>query len=314
MATRWVENVRAENDLQKRGIPFKAGVTIALDKIDWAWSSKNEGRLGERLDAERVSEIAVNMAEGVPMPQILVFRRENGMYGIIGGFHRGNGAKEAKEKAVVAIVAEIAPDAAPIIRRLGFVDNRREGQRATAREAIEHAVWEVQNYDSPIEEVARDYGVSPDRIREKIRVDNTRKALAEFGVSDSKLTDTHVDVLARMDFNTKVMAAAAEAAITTKATASDIATLAKQVRARKTEMQQVDAVAEFEKSMKTTRPQTNGHVTRAAHTKLTQPFRALKSAIERFETAANVPLEEEIKRTLKKDWPEMRRFLNALLG
>ena len=312
--TIWVENERVKSDLKSREIPFKSGVRIPLEKIDWGWSEKNEGRLGERYDPERVSEIANNAQSGIPIPQVFVFERDSGKYGIIGGVHRCKGVEEAGEKYVVAVVASIPSDAVSVFRRLAFADNRREGQRATAAEAVEHAVWEVENFSAPIDEVAKDYSVDPGKISAKIRINATRRLLAEAGVQSTKLPDTSIDKMARLGFNSSVLAAVASAAIQIKATAQDILEISRQVMKKKTEIQQLSCVDEWKQSLITVLPQVNGHVTRAAHTKLTSPFRALKTAISRFDSPEDVVMEDEIKRTLKHEWPEIRRFLNALLG
>jgi hypothetical protein len=253
-----------EQHLGRSGVSWSYVEKIPLDEIDAEKSLRNQARLVTPLDDELVESYAAAMTDGVEFPPLVLVRPGRGRYVLVDGNQRLAAAKRAKRKHFDGYVLDTKDQA--VVDRLTWTwNNATNGRRLSPEEALEHAVSFVRRYGMEVPTAAREWGVSKDRLWDRLKVAELQEALDRQNVKRTpSLSD---DKLKRMSpllpLGEDVLAKAATVVATAGLGYDDVQELVRQVKRQPTneaKVKAIDAFAESERVVLKKAETKNGHI------------------------------------------------------
>jgi hypothetical protein len=232
MDVNWVKDDAAIAVLNEIGIDvFDAEISVST--IDKKASKENRAR-EIPLDDERIEGFQSSMIRGVPIPKIVVRKTLRGMV-IAGGNHRFASVNGTKTLPVHVI--ECTDEEFEVA--CGLL-NTYVGVGMSKNERIKKSVMCVSRLGFSAEEAAKRWGVSVCAVRDACRM---RDVSLRFPLLPAKIKDrvtaSHIKSLGDLTKNDNVLKAAFACICDSKATAKEIADIAKHVRQQPTEAAQI---------------------------------------------------------------------------
>jgi len=284
---------------------------IAFAAIDWAASRANLGRIIRPIDQDRVDDYAAAFRAGAVFPRPLLARFGKSLV-IVAGLHRSLAMQQAGETGYEADVVEVI--VARELELIAVQHNAMEGSRIERHHRIEVATAMVARGEIELQEAAEAFGVTREAINSRLRIRMGRADIARSGAKPAKdLPDSHVRAL-RGIRNDNVLKAVVEYVSSYPHNEEAVRALAREVRGRRTEAQQIAFIEEQTSSRKQAEENP-------AKLKLPQRVRFLKtlSTMENIVNGAKslnelqIPVDSDEEHQLKKHrLPALSKKLSAL--
>lgn len=238
MNVNWVNDEAAIAVLNEIGITDVFDNEIDVANIDRKASKENRAR-DIPLDEERIEGFQSSMVRGVPIPKIVVRQTNKGLV-IAGGNHRFasiNGTKTIPVH-VIRCTDEEFEIACGLL-------NTYVGVGITKSERIKKAVDSVVRLGLSQESAAKTWGVSVCAVRDACRMnDVSRRFPALPAKVKERVTLSHVKALGDLAKNDNVLRAAFACICDLKATAKEVAEIARIARQQPTEAGQISVFEE----------------------------------------------------------------------
>lgn len=302
-----MRNPTYEQALDRQGVRWEYREAVPLDSIDAARSLRNQARLEAPIDEELVGAYARADKDGLALPPLVAWRPGRGRWVLIDGnqrlaAYRRNGRKEADAYAVESTDAKV------IDRLTWTFNNSVNGRRLTAAEALEHAVAYARKYAVPAAEAAKEWGVHPGTLSNKVRQAELLDVLRRHDVRVTPtLADGALAALAPLqtvgeDLFVKAVGAVKDTGIS----AEDARDLARQVSRAATVAAKAKAIDDFAASPKVVerRAETKGGRTRtrpdAPRERFVRLVRELCNLVEDYPAEAVRPRPSDWKPTRER--------------
>jgi hypothetical protein len=229
---------RTEQWLDRSRVPWEYRQNVLLAQVDQAASLRNQARLDEPLNRDRVTEYAVLMLDGVEFPALIAYQGQKGWV-IISGNHRYAAAKEADTPTVDLYHATTADTDLYVRELLTRTANIIEGKGLTnADERMEHAVQMCRTSGRSHAVIGREFNIPESTLANRLRRMATDERLVKLGVAPDKLPQITRFTLARI-YNDMVLKQTAELALTAKLSEGEVRVLAKELETIRTEADQI---------------------------------------------------------------------------
>lgn len=260
-SARWMRDEKVERHFDRHGVTYTYLPNVPLARIDLEASRHNNTRLtthdpssGAKLVRDVPEEYAALMRDGVVFPALVAYLNPDGIFGLLGGNHRGQAAKLAGyDGADLYQVTESDPARRAMI---ALSLNRLEGIRTRTDEAVALAARDCLDLGAAQTEMADWLGVSPKTISFEVRVLAARRALQHLdGVNLAKWSKVALERVGVLK-NRNVRHAAAIAQTRTLFGTDSIRDMVNEINAGTTEAEQLAVVERW-----ATRPE---HKTRRA--------------------------------------------------
>ncbi len=208
----WIQDLTAEDHMTECGLEYEMRV-IRVSDIDHELSLRNNARIGEtRLDSV-VMDYALMRLDGDRFPATVVSSAPSTskkLWVTASGNQRTASVIETEDEFILAYV--ITTDDPLAVDRFARSINRKEGARQTADEAVQHAVWILENdEDATVQSVGMDLGINPNTIRQHKVAAELRRDLEAAGVGAERMNKRILTKLRTLRHTQKVMLAVAEA-------------------------------------------------------------------------------------------------------
>jgi hypothetical protein len=200
----WCDDLKAESDLRRLGVPFEK-TSIKFSDIDLKESQVNGARLEDSIIATLVDDYMQGFRNGDNFPRPIVHKTATG-YVILSGNQRSESIRRLIEAGEIAktfqmevyLVDTTDPLLLEIIARSG---NVAHGGRSSKEERMSHAVYSVRKLGMRSADAAKIYNVSATNINMHIRAEDERRSLAESGIDTSRVANAALEPLARLKFD-----------------------------------------------------------------------------------------------------------------
>lgn len=250
----WVADDAGLSALDELGIEYSHAL-IDVESIDRKASAENRARKYP-LDDSRIEGIKNAMLRGIPIPKIIVRKRRDGSYVIVGGNHRFNSLDAESSTIPVHIVTCTDTEFEIACKVLNTV----VGVGLSRQERIDAAIDATDRLGVSRALACRIYGVSETVVAE---CSKHRQVLVRLsGVSPRVrdcFTQSHAKILGDLAKNDNILRAAANLVAMRKLTTKDLHEIAKEARAQTTEAGQVTV---FESAAKMHESESNKLVPR----------------------------------------------------
>lgn len=310
---KWINDPKAEAVLASLNIKYTVG-PLKLSDLNWKATEHNAGRAGRPIDMSRIDEYADAMMAGDEFPMPIVVNTDNGPE-ILAGVHRGKAAVVTDLwKTIPAYWANTKlPHEA---RMIACLTNRKEGARTTKEEAIEQALYIVNEFSLKASDVARIFLIPAQTLTDRIRADALRKEVVAIGFK-GKLPYTTFKNLAGISGNTKVALAACEYIAKSHGTCDDALSLSKELRKIKTEAQQLAKVESMtESAVIHANASSESVIVLPLRTKFIRYLHSLGTVVGDSVSIKDmqiVPQSDE-HNAIKKEWRAIRAKINRIIG
>lgn len=170
-AQHWKRDDAVESHLGRAGVEWEYLRDIPIAQIDGKASAMNQARwrTQDRIMRDLVDTYGIAMLDGDVFPALVAYRRENGLYVLMGGNHRLLAAKAAGIRSVDAYLVKSSDPM--MVRLITTTLNNLEGVRSSADDNIEQAKQWLKQYGRTIKEAAAWFRVKPDSLAEALRAE-----------------------------------------------------------------------------------------------------------------------------------------------
>ncbi len=238
-----------EQALNKQGVTWKYLERLELDQIDLNKSLRNQARLDEPKAPELIESYKDLTKQGYEAPAVVVWRPGRGKYILCDGNQRTHVKVELGEKYTDAYYIENT-DKKTIDRVTWVFNNLVNGRRLTRDECFQHALSYVREYGVPVNEAAKEWGLSARTLEDKIRVEKSKDSLRERNVRITpSLTDDHIRALQPIQqLGEDKFAEAASTIATSGVTLDETKDLVREVKSKKDNEAKIKVIEEFSTS------------------------------------------------------------------
>jgi ParB-like chromosome segregation protein Spo0J len=182
----WHRWLSCESLLKRKEVVFEERV-IPLEAINWSVKD-NRGRLiGERVDTDRVLEIAILLTDHEPMPMPVLNEGAPGRYDIVDGAHRCYAAREASLAFLRCYVVRI--EDMVLLELLPTLFNQLNGVRNVEEELLLQASNLIDHWGWTIQDAVKEYRIRSEHALQTYRkIQAANKRLAMRGFRPEELT------------------------------------------------------------------------------------------------------------------------------
>lgn len=262
------EDIKTEAWLQSYGVKYAPKVQFPLSLIDEKRSRNNQAR-ATAVVPESVERFRLALKDGKYLGAIVVYQDGNRAI-IVDGNNREEAHRKEGEQFIWAFV--IDPDTpSSTIDRLTVSANLRHGVTPDPKYRVKQAYYLVTAHGLSVDVAARDAGVSPAAVRNHgstIKADERAKSLKLAGFID-------LSTSARQDLgriaNDPVFLAAGRCALETKMTSDDVKLFVRDIKAYRSEGEQLAHIGEIQAKRKLemdaakTHGKSTGRITSPSH-------------------------------------------------
>lgn len=310
----WCPCWKAEWVLRSMNINFMVG-KVAIKDVNWRATEQNCGRInGQAVNKERVEDYRDAMRQGMTFPMVVMVKTSTG-YVVVAGVHRSLAAKECDDRQVVSCyIAEI--ELTHEWRMVATMTNRMEGDGLSREDVVPSAIQLVTVHNLKPQDVAEKLRIGVSTIHRHLKNLKMREQAALAGATKiGKISDTVLSTLGKLSGNSNVLAAAVECAVEHKMPLQEVRDLATNVLERKTEAEQLKAVAD-ESARRKIEVQTPSVIKLHNRTVFLRAFHTCCSMSSGKKTFSQMQLgktEDEIN-NLEADWKEFSKTLNGMFA
>lgn len=225
---------KTEKYLSDGGYHWVFQEKLPLEQIDLAEARTNPARLHHRLDEDRVTTYGVAMLDGADFPGIVVFD-DNPKKHLVTGLHRIGGAREAAIPVLDAYLVAEPDDYRRYLLTLSI--NSIEGRAPSMRESLNLAFEALRKFpEAKVDDVAKAFYLKPETLRLYQNQIRAEERAVRLGIGESFCLLPAVLKLELDRIQSDVsFARAANALVATKGKGEAARTLAKDVKAARTE-------------------------------------------------------------------------------
>lgn len=234
-------DLRYEAWLEEQGVPYEFKAQEALDTINRSLSASNAGRIGRRLDPELVEEYAIAMRNGAAFPPLIIYEGRLGRTTISGAHRLGAADKAGITHFDMYIVGQTDEY---VFERMLASANVVEGARPSREQLLQHGIRLVTTFNATIKDVADSLKLPYGALEKAVAYHLNQKRILGSGARTDRLNSTQVLRLGAIP-NDKVLREATELVHETRLPTDLVNTLVKDIRAAKTEDDQLRIVAEW---------------------------------------------------------------------
>ena len=313
---KWSRNEAVEGFLKRCRVPFHWVDNLPFEEINRQKSLKNQARpipLNED-DVQRYT-IAMQQPDANFFGPVLY---QNGKGKIAAD---GNHRCEAYDCAGFAVPGAtigayiLDTDDEMLINFVTRCLNQTNGRPQTKDEAVEQALWLLDNYPSLTQsDVATQVGVNQSTISQAVRARNTANALRERRVNPDRLSRTTLTELARLSHTEPAMAVAADIAIKNELGLPEVKQMVAAVKEQRSEAKQLAVLEKFETDAQRNKPKpmerrntTKSQYHRAIHTLF--GIVAKHPSLEHLQITSKSEIAEA-----KRDWEKLWEAMEKIFG
>lgn len=247
----WTDDLKAEADFRAMNIS-SSKVEIRFSKIDLTESGFNCARLGDPLVPDLIRDYAQGMRNGDAFPRPVVYRKAG--YVLTSGNQRCHAVKELitkgeVEKDPLIQVYELDTSDKLMLEAVARSANVSHGGRASWDERMSHACHMVSEYGMTLNDAAKLFVVSTSSIRGHIKIEKTRKELAESGINTASVPASVIDAVGNLDQDTSVFLKLGSLVAQHTPTAERVTQVAQRIVKAKSEASRLGIVKTFEKDL-----------------------------------------------------------------
>lgn len=200
----WLREPKVEFGLKNQlNLPYTIVEDIPFENIDREYGKVHQARIDERVDKERVLQIALHINSGNPLPMPILqavnpskkVHPSKVTYFAWDGNHRCEGLdlSDVNPKLVTAYVVETHdPRMQDILPR---ICNTWEGRREDQDQVIVHAIYLIEKYKMGVQEVATLLSIPYALLVKECSRKRTCQEMKEANIDVSKLTSSAYDKL-----------------------------------------------------------------------------------------------------------------------
>lgn len=258
MKLNWVDDPQAESHLSSLGLSWTRA-DVHLREVDIETSKRNNARYDKPVCEETALEYACALQSGSKFPSPVFYRNGGQRYLLASGNHRSGGVMILKDEGDIEEAdcvfwnAYVITSTDKMLLELFIrASNRWQGRRQSKTEALLHARWMMQKYNMDLNELAKQFFLSPKWLKERLRSDEIRQQLEKLGTPTSHLKDSMILVIGRLGFNEKLMQRAAYVAEEYKLNGEAIKTMvdATRISGQAGEQEGIAKIKELEQSFR----------------------------------------------------------------
>ncbi len=283
---KWRDDTDAESMLNDMGIEFRLRDYNMAD-IDLEEGKINNARMSDPLNDSLVEEFALAMERGNTFPRPLVLARKAHKALPLSGNHRMASADMLGAKIISCY--EITSDDRALVDLLPRALNRLHGARQSKEEAIQHAMYAIQEYGYTVKQAAQLFCLRDKTISDEIRFCKQRDFLESKSIPARKLQKTAVAKIGMLSGNENVMVAAARLAVGQQV--ETVSSMVDKIRAAKTEATQMAVVADYESRLAIPEPAVKQE--RQLKAKFLSGLTTLENLVEGRTSLAQVQITKE---------------------
>lgn len=312
----WKDDDKHLATMKEQGISHTCEC-VSVSKIDWKASEVNIGRLNRPLDHEKIEDFVTIKRNGAVFPKAIL-AKDGDKYTIVAGLHRSEADRDAGCESIECYVVRLRFPYE--FKMLAVGTNRKEGDRISRNQAVEHAVDMVVNDNLDPSDVANKLSISVESIQRKLRIRETAKQCADAGCK-YHLTDEAYQRLSPLKVSDNVLSAAADVVGEYKMTGQEVADFVKQLKPKRNEAQKIAAIEEHAASLRKLRSPTNDKgiappIKLPVRTTFLRLFHGLETVTDGKSTITDLQIEgdSDDHKDLKKRWQAMRTKIDAIIG
>jgi hypothetical protein len=249
---KWVREAYVEWLAKEYNLTPVVTTGINVKDIDLSESLRRQSRLGRHKDDDLVAQYACALVRA-PFHMIVLMKIGN-VYVILGGVHRFCAflTLEGAETITAYVVDEITDTlVADIFPRLL---NRGVGRGLMKDEMLESARGAIETNSLTAEEVAKQYFVPLEWVRDYMRTSRIKARIRAIGVNPEGMADSILEKLRLIDNNKNVLRAAARCIQKHRIKGARAFQLVDEIRAAETEADKLDVVNRTEAEIEAVKP------------------------------------------------------------
>jgi hypothetical protein len=248
----WTQDYAAEKHLRDLGLDFEMKI-IRIDDIDRDLSLRNNARVGEALNVNLALDYAELRDKGDVFPASVVSSAPSASlfrYVTQSGNHRTEMERILDQEYIQAYV--ITTDNPSAIDTFARSINRKTGKRQDQKEAMVHALHELQKDDgSTVANVAEQFGLKYGTVSNAQRATETRKTLEDAGVEGAyTLAQDSVLRLYSLRHSIDVMAATATLVVKYAVSATVVRDVVVDIALGQNDVEKMERIAHWTKRFK----------------------------------------------------------------
>jgi len=174
----WMPDPKVEALLARLGVPWEI-VTVNSNLIDDKASARNQARLNDVLDQERVEEYTEAMRRGDVFPALVAHALGDGQFLLHGGNHRLAAAKRARRTSIMLYL--IRTNDAGMRHLVTVLLNTLEGVRPPRADLIRQCLYAVDHFAYDLTQAAAQFGLPVSAVQTERRRTVTRGRLVAVG-------------------------------------------------------------------------------------------------------------------------------------
>jgi hypothetical protein len=234
-----------EQFLTEQGVNYK-DVKLNMKDINLEAGLRNQARLTEPLNADKVEQYRGALRKGAKFPNIVVWKPQGSTrYDPLDGNHRLAACAAESVKKIGAYDVEVADDATAYAISW-LINDFVNGMPGTPNDRFQHAMEWVTRFKRTAKESAAKYGVDLRRLRDAVTTSDLRAVVMEGGVRiNDSLTDEKLNRLAPLKRQgTDLFVEAAKLVSETGINTAQCADLVKMVQAAES-FKKMDVISNF---------------------------------------------------------------------
>jgi hypothetical protein len=196
-----------EQFLTEQGVNYK-DVKLNMKDINLEAGLRNQARLTEPLNADKVEQYRGALRKGAKFPNIVVWKPQGSTrYDPLDGNHRLAACAAESVKKIGAYDVEVADDATAYAISW-LINDFVNGMPGTPNDRFQHAMEWVTRFKRTAKESAAKYGVDLRRLRDAVTTSDLRAVVMEGGVRINELvSETGINTAQCADLVKMVQAA-----------------------------------------------------------------------------------------------------------
>ena len=201
---KWVKHPVVEQNLKQLGIKFEVEENIPKSAIDLDLGWKKQVRLSKEEEMnETILRYAAKMLEDTAWNMVVLQKDKNKYWPWSGNQRLAAfdlaGVGDTISAYVVKITDPVMEDLLPRL-----VNTWEAVVGMTKAEAVANARWMKEKHGMSVQEAAKLFGVKPDQVYLKLRIEDSKQKLSSFSIPYSGFSDNILDHLGRIK-NTNIM-------------------------------------------------------------------------------------------------------------
>lgn len=235
----WIRDLPSEQLIRRLGAQWEYLARVPIGMINQTASLQNQARIGESVNQQTAQEYAAAMRNGADFPALVAFLLPDGTYVLAGGNHRLAAALAAERPTVDLYVLQVRDQG--LRRLITMTLNMTNSVRPKREDSLIQAVTWMNTYGKSATQAAYAWGLPVSAIWDYQRSVATRSRMRKLGFQTISLPKSHISAIASLT-NDHVLKEVVSLDQTFRLSAIDLNQIIADVKANRTEEEQLDVV------------------------------------------------------------------------